>query len=118
MPSVGGGFEQSYNAQAAVAAEACWWWRSMWRSPNDKQQLEPMLGKIEALPEEIGRSRNAVGGHGLFQRGECRGMRESGVEPLIAMGRQPPSSTVCKNASNRRRRRQKNPTPVEGWRIG
>ena len=28
MPVAGGGFDQCYNAQAAVAAGVCWWWRA------------------------------------------------------------------------------------------
>ena len=28
MPVAGGGFDQCYNAQAAVQREVCWWWRA------------------------------------------------------------------------------------------
>ena len=53
MPVAGGGFEQCYNAQAAVAAgsllaaDVC-------QATNDKQQLAPMLGKLAALPADLG----------------------------------------------------------------
>ena len=52
MPVAGGGFEQCYNAQAAVAAGSLLVVAAdVVQAPNDKQQLEPMLEKIEALPE-------------------------------------------------------------------
>jgi hypothetical protein len=78
MPVAGGGFEQCYNAQAAVAAGSMLVVAvDVVQAPNDKQQLEPMLSKI-GLTRRIGRSRNAVGGHGLFQHSECRSLREDG----------------------------------------
>ena len=49
MPVAGGGFDQCYNAQAAVAAGSLLVVASaVSQAPNDKQQLEPMLDKIEA----------------------------------------------------------------------
>jgi hypothetical protein len=57
MPVAGGGFEQSYNAQAAVAAGSLLVVAvDVVQAPNDKQQLEPMLGKIAALPEALGKN--------------------------------------------------------------
>ena len=51
MPVAGGGFEQCYNAQAAVAAGSMLVVAvDVVQAPNDKQQLEPMLGKIGTLP--------------------------------------------------------------------
>ena len=56
MPVAGGGFDQCYNAQAAVAAGSLLVVASaVSQAPNDKQQLEPMLDKIEALPDELGK---------------------------------------------------------------
>ena len=76
MPVAGGGFEQCYNAQAAVAEGSLLVVAiDVVQASNDKQQLEPMLGKIDALPEELGRGRNAAGRYRLFQRGECSGLR-------------------------------------------
>src|SRR5450755_3937526 len=51
MPMAGGGFEQCYNAQAAVAADSLLVVATdVVQAPNDKQQIEPMLGKLTALP--------------------------------------------------------------------
>ena len=55
-PVSGGGFEQCYNAQAVVAEGSLLVVASdVARAPNDKQQLEPMLAKTRALPEELAR---------------------------------------------------------------
>jgi transposase len=51
MPVAGGGFEQCYNAQAAVAAGSLLVVAAdVVQAPNDKQQLEPMLRKLAACP--------------------------------------------------------------------
>ena len=56
MPVAGGGFDQCYNAQAAVAAGSLLVVASaVSQAPNDKQQLEPMLDKIEALADDLGK---------------------------------------------------------------
>jgi hypothetical protein len=57
MPVAGGGFEQCYNAQAVVVAGSMLVIAAdVVQAPNDKQQLEPMLGKIAALLDALGRS--------------------------------------------------------------
>ena len=57
MPMPGGGFEQCYNAQAAVAAGSLLVVAvDVVQAPNDKQQVEPMLGKISSLPEDLGKA--------------------------------------------------------------
>ena len=90
MPSVGGGFEQSYNAQAAVAAGSMLVVAvDATQAANDKQQLEPMLGKIGALPEELGEAETLLADTGYFSAGDVEACEKAGVEPLIAMGRQP-----------------------------
>jgi hypothetical protein len=55
MPVAGGGFEQCYNAQAAVAAGSLLIVaQDVAQAVNDKQQVEPMLDQIDALPGELG----------------------------------------------------------------
>ena len=95
MPVAGGGFDQCYNAQAAVAASSLLVVAvDVVQAPNDKQQLEPMLDKIGcALPGELERARNLLADAGLFHRAaNSRRLRAAaGIAPLIkaAMGRQP-----------------------------
>jgi len=64
--AAGSGFDQCDNAQAAVAAGSLLVVAAdVIQAPNDKQQLEPKLGKIGPVAEEVGRTRDAAGGHGL-----------------------------------------------------
>jgi hypothetical protein len=68
MPVAGGGFEQCYNAHAAVAAGSLLVIATdVAQAPNDKQQLEPMLGKLADLPDEF----KAAGGQPILQREQC-----------------------------------------------
>jgi transposase len=90
MPVPGGGFEQCYNAQAAVAAGSLLVVAvDVVSAPNDKQQLEPMLGKIGALPEELGEAETLLADTGYFSTANVETCATAGIEPLIAMGRQP-----------------------------
>ena len=70
MPVAGGGFEQCYNAQAAVAAGSLLVVATdVVQAPNDKGQVEPMLGKIVALPEELGDAETLLANSGYFSAG-------------------------------------------------
>src|SRR5690606_20472410 len=65
MPVAGGGFEQAYNAQAAVAAGSllvvC---NDVVQATNDKQQIVPMLGKLAGLPETLGKAQTLLADSG------------------------------------------------------
>ncbi len=90
MPVAGGGFDQCYNAQAAVAAGSLLVVaNAVSQAPNDKQQLEPMLDKIGALPEELGKPERLLADTGYFSATNVAACEKTGIEPLIAMGRQP-----------------------------
>jgi hypothetical protein len=90
MPAAGGGFEQSYNAQAAVAAGSLLVVATdVVQAPNDKNQVEPMLEKIGALPDGLGKVNHLLADTGYFSAGNVAACEEAGVEPAIAMGRQP-----------------------------
>jgi len=89
MPVAGGGFEQCYNAQAAVAAGSLLVVAvDVVAAPNDKQQLEPMLGKIDALPEAFGKAEMLLADTGYFSAANVEACTTAGIEPLIAMDRQ------------------------------
>ena len=76
MPVAGGGFDQCYNAQAAVAAGSLLVVATdVVQAPNDKNQVEPMLEKIGRCPR-LGQGRTSAGRHRLFQRWQRRGLRE------------------------------------------
>ncbi len=67
MPVAGGGFEQCCNAQAVVAEDSLLVVAGdVVQAPNDKQQLEPMLTRTGALPEELGKARTMLADNGYF----------------------------------------------------
>ena len=90
MPVAGGGFEQCYNAQAVVAAGSLLVVATdVVQAPNDKQQVEPMLRKIGALPAALGEADTLLADTGYFSAGNVEACDAAGIEPVIAMGRQP-----------------------------
>jgi hypothetical protein len=82
------------------------------QAPNDKQQLEPMLGKIGALPEEWGEAKTLSADTGYFSGGNVAACEKAGIEPLIAMGRQPHHPPL-EERFEAPPPAPKNPTPVE-----
>jgi transposase len=89
MPVAGGGFEQAYNAQAAVAASAmlvvC---NDVVQAANDKQQIEPMLAKLAALPEALGSPETLLADSGYFSEANVNACAHAKIEPLIAGARE------------------------------
>ena len=89
MPVAGGGFDQCYNAQAAVATETLLVIAAdVTQAPNDKQQLVPMIDRIAALPEELGKTETLLADNGYFSAANVAACDAAGIEPLIACGRQ------------------------------
>ena len=113
MPVAGGGFDQCYNAQAAVAAGSLLVVAvDVVQAANDKQQLEPMLEKIGALPGELGAPETLLADAGYFSAANVAACAAAGIAPLIAMGRQPhhpPSAERFEKAPSA----PDDPTPVE-----
>jgi len=88
MAVAGGGFEQCYNAQAVVAVGSLLVIATdVVQAPNDKQQLEPMLGKVAGLPDELGTVDALLADNGYFSKGNVNACAAAGIEPVIAMGR-------------------------------
>jgi transposase len=113
MPVAGGGFEQGYNAQAAVATGSLLVIAiDVVQAPNDKQQFEPMLGKISALPGELGVVETLLADAGYFSAANVEACKGSGIEPLIAMGRQPHHPPLAERFA-KAPPAPENPTPVE-----
>jgi transposase len=89
MPVAGGGFDQCYNAQAVVATGSLLVVAvDVVQAPNDKQQLEPMLARLDALPEALGDVETLLADAGYFSQANVEACARAGVDPLIAMGRQ------------------------------
>jgi transposase len=113
MPVAGGGFEQCYNAQAAVAAGSMLVVASdVVQSPNDKRQVEPMVDKIAALPQDLGRADTLLADSGYFSAANVDACTAAAIAPLIAQGRQqhypPLAERMAKTPPA-----PENPTPVE-----
>src|SRR5664279_1956117 len=89
MPVAGGGFEQCYNAQAVVAAGSMLVIAAdVVQAPNDKQQIEPMLNQIGALPDALGEAEGLLADTGYFSEANVEACAAAGIEPLIPQGRQ------------------------------
>src|ERR1700712_2074010 len=90
MPVPGGGFEQCYNAQAVVAAGSLLVVAAdVVQAPNDKQQLQPMLDQVSALPDALGQVGALLADNGYFSEANVEACAAAGIDPLIAMGREP-----------------------------
>jgi hypothetical protein len=85
----GGGFEQSYNAQAGVdidtmlvvtahVTQAC----------NDKLEVVPTLVQIAALPDVLGEVTTLVSDNGFFSQANVVACTQAGIEPLLAIKKQ------------------------------
>jgi transposase len=89
MPVAGGGFEQCYNAQAVVVAGSLLVVAAdVVQAPNDKRQLAPMLDKLAALPEDLGKPETLLADTGYFSAANVETCRAAGIAPLIAPGRE------------------------------
>jgi len=90
MPVAGGGFEQCYNAQAVVAAGSLLVVAvEVVQTANDKQQMQPMLNKIAALPDALGQAETLLADTGYFSAAKVTACAAAKIEPLIAMGHRP-----------------------------
>ena len=113
MPVSGGGFEQCYNAQAVVAEGSLLVVAGdVVQSPNDKQQLEPMLAKTSALPEELGKVETLLGDNGYFSEANVKACKAAAIEPLLAMGRDSHHPSLSERFAEAPAAPE-NPTPVE-----
>jgi transposase len=88
MPATGKGFEQCYNAQAAVDTESMLVVApGLTQAPTDKQQVEPMLEALAELPKELGHVKRVLADTGYFSAANVERCVEEKIEPLLAAGR-------------------------------
>jgi hypothetical protein len=112
MPTAGGGFNQCYNAQAAVAAGSMLVAADVVQAPNDKHEIEPTLDKLKALPAALGEVETLLADTGYFSGANVEACAKGGVEPVIAMGRQPHHPPLAERFE-KTPAAPENPTPVE-----
>ncbi len=92
MPVSGGGFEQCYNAQAAVdAATLLVVATGVTQAPNDKEQVAPMLETLKAqaavLGTVLGTVERLIADTGFSSEKNIKACEAAGIEPLIAVAR-------------------------------
>ena len=113
MPVAGGGFEQCYNAQAVVAAGSLLVVAAeVVQAANDKQQLQPMLNQFAVLPDALGKVETLLADNGYFSAANVAACVAAGIDPLVAMGRQPHYPPLAERFEDTPPAPE-NPTPVE-----
>ena len=89
MPQSGGGFEQSYNAQASVDVESMMIvGQHLTQHSNDKEELKPALEIMKALPEELGSVGTILADAGYYSEDNVTLYEAYEVEPCISAGRE------------------------------
>lgn len=85
----GGGFEQCYNAQAAVDTTTKLIVSAhVTQQSNDKQELVPTLENLASLPKELGTVTELIADSGYFSETNVKACEEEKVTPYIAVDRQ------------------------------
>jgi transposase len=88
MPVAGGGFEQAYNAQAAVdAATMLVVATGLTQAPNDKEQVEPMLVTLKGQAEVLGAAQCLIADTGFCSEKNIKACEAANTDPLIAVAR-------------------------------
>ena len=89
MPVAGGGFEQAFNAQAAVSAGSMLVVAAdVVQATNDKQQIVPMLEQLGQLPAALGTADTLLADSGYFSAANVTACDAAKIAPLIAMARE------------------------------
>ena len=79
------GFDQCYNAQAAVTNDMFVVGTHLSDQPNDKEQLTPTL---DAIDDCLGKVEHAAADTGYFSEANIEAAEKRGIDPYIATGRQ------------------------------
>jgi len=89
MPVSGGGFEQSYNAQAGVDTDTMMVITAhVTQACNDKREVVPTLEQIRSLPAVLGEVKSLITDNGFFSQANVIACNDAGVEPLLALKRE------------------------------
>ena len=89
MPLSGGGFEQAYNAQAAVDAGSMLVVATgVTQAPNDKEQVAPMLHTLQARAAQLGTVKTLIADTGYCSEKNIVACEQANITPLIAVARE------------------------------
>ena len=88
MPVSGGGFEQAFNAQAAVDTDSLLViGATVTQAPNDKEQVVPMLEQLATLPKTLGHVDQLLADTGYCSSTNVTACEDAKIEPLLAIAR-------------------------------
>lgn len=88
MPTSGGGFEQTYNAQAGVDMDSMLIVENhVTQQPNDKQEIKPALQNLAALPDKLGKVDALAADTGYFSENNVKSCEQEHIKPYIATER-------------------------------
>lgn len=88
MKVAGGGFEQCYNAQAVVDTESMLILAPhVTQATNDKEQVEPMVAKMQANPVGLNQPDTLLADTGYFSQKNVTACNAARITPLIAVKR-------------------------------
>jgi transposase len=88
MPVSGGGFEQSYNAQASVDLETLLIvGQHLSQNPNDKLEIDPALEVLSALPQSLGAVNTLLADAGYFSHDNVNACLKHEIRPYISSRR-------------------------------
>ena len=88
MPIPGGGFEQAYNAQAAVDVEMMLVVATgVTQAPNDREQVTPMLATLAAQSAVLGTVACLIADTGFSSEQNILACEAAAIEPLIAVAK-------------------------------
>jgi transposase len=89
MPSSSGGFDQSYNAQAAVDVDSLLIVENhITQQSNDKLELVPAVETLCSLPGKLGAVQSLLADAGYFSQDNVEGCEGKNIVPYIASERQ------------------------------
>jgi transposase len=88
MPTSEHGWQQAYNAQAAVDMDShLIVGGRLSQAPNDKQQLQPALDTLAELPEDLGKPEQIVADNGYYSEDNVDEVTDRKMTPYLATGR-------------------------------
>jgi len=100
MPISGGGFDQCYNAQASVDLETMLIvGQHLSQNPNDKQEIDPALEVLKALPESLGTVDALLADAGYFSEANVESCQEEQILPFISAHRDKHNQSLEKRYS-------------------
>ncbi len=89
MKVAGGGFEQCYNVQAVVDTETMLVLvAQVTNAANDKEQVAPMVEKVQALPAGLNQPHTLLVDSGYYSEKNVIICVDAKITPLIAVGRE------------------------------